>query len=313
MSSFETTHSIKKGRLGRGLGSLLGDVNTHTDQPTQTTQETPKSDYSKHEKVLSVDVAQLKANPKQPRRHFDAEKLNELSASIKEQGIIQPILARKTEELGIFEIIAGERRWRAAQLAGLSQVPVVLRSADDKSTLELGLIENIQRADLGPLEEAEAYHQLSVEHDMTQADIAQKVGKERATIANSMRLLDLAPEVREMLRSGTLSQGHAKVLLAVEGDQQIAFAKEVIRKKLSVRATERLISAKPATAANNSNGKVLDKDVAEKLVTRLADDLQKVLGTKVTIDYENQKGKLSLYFYSDEELNRLLLRLKRDK
>jgi len=310
MSNLDTTHGIKKARLGRGLGSLLGDVTSQqvNTQPVSTQND---GEYSKGEKILTIDVAQLKANPNQPRRHFDAEKLNELSASIKEQGIIQPILARKTAELGIFEIVAGERRWRAAQLAGLKQVPVVVRTVDDKATLEWGLIENIQRADLGPLEEAEAYLQLSTEHKMTQAEIAQKVGKERATISNSMRLLELIPDVRDMLRKGDLSVGHAKVLLAAQGDQQLAFAKEVIRKKLSVRATEKLLSAKPVE--EKPLGKVLDKEVADKLVIRLAEDLQKVLGTKVTIDYENQKGKLSLYFYSDEELNRLLLRLKRDK
>jgi ParB family chromosome partitioning protein len=240
----QNTHGLgskKKAGLGRGLGSLLGDLET-------TPKERPEAPAESN-RVILAEVTQLHGNPGQPRRHFDAEKLKELAASIKEKGIIQPILVRKTKDKNLYEIIAGERRWRAAQLAGLHEVPILIKDSDDRTTLELALIENIQRADLGPLEEAEAYQRLASEHHMTQSEIAQKVGKDRTTVANSLRLLELAREVKELLMSGALSVGHAKVLLSLPSQaDQISVAREVAHKKLSVRATEKLVAERLSPA-----------------------------------------------------------------
>lgn len=301
----------KKSGLGRGLGSLLGEIENTKANMGQPVAQVEDQKLPDHSRVILMDVAQLHGNPSQPRRVFDAEKLKELAASIKEKGIIQPILARRTGDKINFEIIAGERRWRAAQLAGLSEVPVIIKDTDDKTTLEIALIENIQRADLSPLEEAEAYQRLANEHNMTQSEIAQKVGKERATVANAIRLLELPNEIKEMLKSNSLSVGHAKVLLSMQNSaEQVTIAKEVISKKLSVRATEKLVAQRLLPEKLLEASATPDEGI-QRIVFRIAEDLQKSLGTKVQIDYKEQKGKLTLHFYSDEELNRLVDKLKR--
>ncbi len=306
----------KKAGLGRGLGSLLGEI--ETVRAAATTAASINSEVATPEpvsdanRILLADVTQLKGNPTQPRRNFDPEKLRELSASIKEKGIIQPILVRRTDEKNSYEIIAGERRWRAAQLAGLQEVPIIVKDSDDKTTLELALIENIQRADLGPLEEAEAYQRLASDHKMTQSEIAQKVGKDRATVANSIRLLELPSEIKELVKGGNLSVGHAKVLLSMPSHaDQISIAREVVQKKLSVRATEKLVAERlsPAQLVETEISGVKEEGI-QRIVVKIAEDLQKTLGTKVQIDYRDQKGKLTLHFYSDEELNRLVDKLK---
>jgi len=311
MEITQNAHQVnikKKAGLGRGLGSLLGEIESIKEEALQKV-ESVQNDQNR---ILLADVTQLRGNPNQPRRIFDPEKLRELSASIKEKGIIQPILVRRTDEKDGYEIIAGERRWRAAQLAGVQEVPVIIRASDDKTTLELALIENIQRSDLGPLEEAEAYQRLAAEYQMTQAEIAQKVGKDRATVANSIRLLELPGEVKELLKSSNITVGHAKVLLSVPCQaDQISIAKEVVQKKLSVRATEKLVADK-LSPTQLFEAEVTEKsEGVQRLVVRIAEDLQKSLGTKVQIDYREQKGKLTLHFYSDEELNRLVDKLKR--
>jgi ParB family transcriptional regulator, chromosome partitioning protein len=312
----QVNNQKKKSGLGRGLGSLLGEIeNTKAALQTSSQESSVASEVEKipdHLRVILMDVTQLHGNPSQPRRVFDAEKLKELAASIKEKGIISPILVRRTKDKTNFEIIAGERRWRAAQLAGLSEVPVIIKDTDDKTTLEIALIENIQRADLSPLEEAEAYQRLANEHNMTQSEIAQKVGKERATVANAIRLLELPNEIKEMLKANSLSVGHAKVLLSMPNTaEQLTVAKEVVTKKLSVRATEKLVAQKLLPAKLLEIGEPNSDEGIQRIVSRVGEDLQKFLGTKVQIDYKEQKGKLTLHFYSDEELNRLVDKLKR--
>ncbi|MEQ1876538.1 MAG: ParB/RepB/Spo0J family partition protein [Bdellovibrionia bacterium] len=302
MSSFDMNNQ-KKNRLGRGLESLLGSAIEESNSPKAET--VPAADQ-----VTWLRLDQLRRNPKQPRQVFDAEKLKELAASIKEKGILQPIVARRTES-SQFEIIAGERRWRASQLAGLEKVPVLIKDSTDQDVLELALIENLQRDDLNPIEEAEAFQRLAKDFMLTQSEIAQKVGKERATVANSMRLLELGPNVRDMLSRREISTGHAKVLLGL-GDmlRQEEFAKQVVAGQLSVRATEKLISSQKEPSLKKPALQPLNLNISEKLVSRIAEELQKTLGTKVTIDYKDKKGKLSIHFYSDEELSQVVEKLK---
>lgn len=329
--------------LGRGLGSLFADdaekvapiVESKVEEkkvqpppapvaaPTTAVEATAPSVIIKEvvrevvreekipdeNRIWMLEISKLKTNNFQPRKHFDKDKIQELSASIKEQGILQPIVARRSLTSGDFEIIAGERRWRAAQLAGLHQVPVILKDIDDQKSLELALIENIQRENLNPIEEAEAYEQLAREFSLTQAQISEKVGKDRATVANSLRLLGLAPEVKTMLIQGEITAGHAKALLViVDHDKQREVAKKIASEKLTVRAAEKLVKQA------SKNRDLADIDENEKLSQELAqlmgEDLQKALGTKVKIDYNQGIGKLTISFYSDAELNQITERIK---
>lgn len=253
-------------------------------------------------RIWQVSVDKLKANPNQPRQIFEKEALQELSNSIKEKGILQPIAARKKAD-GTFEIIAGERRWRAAQQAGLHEVPVILKESADQDALELALIENIQRRDLNPMEEAEAFSHLIETYKITQQELADKIGKDRVSIANTLRLLNLGADVRGMVSAGEISMGHAKVLLMVQDHKlQKQLAQKSTKDKLSVRALEKLV-AKSLQELDVEKEVDASARVADKLAQNLAEELQKVLGTKVQIDYAQGKGKVSLYFYSDEELN----------
>lgn len=318
--------------LGRGLGSLFGDdasekkvpraiIETKEEQASvakapeaKAAEPVAEKEVVKEEKIPEesriwmVDVAKLKTNNYQPRKYFDKEKIQELSLSIKEQGILQPIVARKSIT-GNYEIIAGERRWRAAQQAGLHEVPVILKEMDDQKSLELALIENIQRENLNPMEEAEAYEQLIREFNLTQSQVSEKVGKDRATVANSLRLLTLAPEVKNMLIQGEITAGHAKALLViVDHEKQKEVAKKIASEKLTVRAAEKLVKG----AAKNKEAKEMNEDekLSHELAQLMAEDLQKALGTKVKIDYNQGAGKLTIAFYSDAELNQITERIK---
>lgn len=342
------TNAKKPTRLGRGLGSLLGgglggmsdldaapnapaqapaapsqaaNVLQPTAAPTagarQATTAVPVIDSSRlspiaeEAQIWTIPVDRLSPNTQQPRQIFTAEGLKDLTASIKEKGILQPIVARRLSERQ-FEIIAGERRWRAAQAAGLHEVPVILKKVTEQDSLEFAIIENIQRENLNPMEEADAFEHLMHEYGLTQQEVADKLGKERSSVANTLRLLALAPEVKALVRSNDLSAGHAKVLLGVEGVQsQIEVAKEVVSQKLSVRATEKLVAkAKAARRASASGSTALNLDVPQRLVEGLSTELQKLLGTKVTIDYADSKGKLSIHFYSDDQLTQVVEKLR---
>lgn len=265
-------------------------------------------------RIWTVPVEKLAPNTQQPRQVFEDAALKELSASIKEKGILQPITARRLGE-NSFEIIAGERRWRAAQMAGLKEVPVILKSVSEQDSLELAILENIQRADLNPIEEAEAYDLLMKTYDLTQGQVADRLGKERSSVANALRLMALPPEVKLMIGGGELSSGHAKVLLGLESmSDQISLAKEVIREKLSVRALEKRVAEKKSYAAGATAGTrapMAALDVSSKLVEALAGELQKLIGTRVVIDYADRRGKLSVYFHSDEQLTEVVERMRR--
>jgi len=309
----------KKQRLGRGLGSLFGEslqetktenfetVASPESEPTGPLKEaSPGSILNEQQRIWNVSIDKVHPNQHQPRREFEPVALKELSLSIKEKGILQPITVRRKDSAN-FEIIAGERRWRAAQQAGLHEVPVIIRVSDDQDSFELAIIENVQRADLNAIEEAEAYDQLMQKYLLTQQEISQKVGKERATIANSLRLLALPSVIKQMLKQNQISSGHAKVLLSLEdSQQQISIAKVVISEKLSVRATEKLVSQskyRSQSLRTTSSDKMAKLDISKKLAQAVSEDLQKLLGTKVAIDYAEGKGKISISFYSDEQFN----------
>ncbi len=253
--------------------------------------------------VRRVALGRVTPCPFQPRKDFAPEALRELADSIKEQGILQPLVVRARNEH--YEIIAGERRWRAAQLAGLTEVPIILREADDRAVLELALIENLQRENLNPIEEALGYSQLIEAFHLTQELAAQKVGKSRAAVANALRLLKLAPELQTLVRDGRLSVGHAKVILGLvtASEQKLAVA-NVLKESLSVRQTEELVTRlqQPKTTANGKPASV-PRDVH---VADLENKLKQRLGTKVTLRYRAGKGSLDIRFFSDEELERIL-------
>jgi ParB family chromosome partitioning protein len=331
MPDVQSQHK-NKSRLGRGLGSLLGgaDLSEAPAAPPTATARPPGQTASsaavaaptmtstaapidEQAQIWQIAIDRLVANTQQPRQHFAADALKDLTASIKEKGILQPITARRRDDR-TFEIIAGERRWRAAQAAGLHEVPVILKKVSEQDSLELAIIENIQRADLNPMEEAEAYDRLMMDYSLTQQQVSDKVGKERATVANSLRLLVLPPEVKAMLRKSQITSGHAKVILSVEGlSRQLELAQSILNDKLSVRASEQLASKlkNAATAAvRNPAPGALNLDVSKRLVNSLSAELQKLLGTRVQIDYANSKGKIAISFYSDEELTEIVDKMR---
>ncbi len=314
------TNQKSKG-LGRGLGSLLGPTNEGAFSKTSVVNQVVEEVTAKIEanqqsepaisqgimesipegsRIWHIAIENVEPNPDQPRQVFNKEALAELANSIREKGIIQPLLVRKKED-GKFEIIAGERRWRAAQLAGLKEVPALIKTSEDQEVLELALIENIQRENLNPIEEAEAYDFLIKKYNLTQNDLAQKVGKERATITNVLRLLQLQPGVREMVSRGEISLGQAKVLLSLTDAQlQVDWAKKAKEESLSVRELEKRV----AKAKSGEVEKVEDS-VRTRAAADLAEELQKLIGSKVAIDYNAGKGRIVIHFYSDEELNQI--------
>lgn len=326
MSDIITENSNKRKGLGRGLGSLLGGqpASAHLNEAPKALAPTAASAPAKIQsmaanpqglvtegKVWQVAVDKLIPGEFQPRQNFRKEALEELAQSIKSHGILQPITVRKTAQGSKFEIIAGERRWRAAQLAGLHEVPVLIKTYSDKDSLELAIIENVQREDLDPIEEAEGYSRLAKEFQLSQQQIAEKVGRERATVANAMRLLSLPQEVKRMIQDQEIAVGHAKILLAVtDSTKLLNLARQVSRDKISVRKLEKLIQEKLKPAVATSATKAAEENVTQRLISGLCEELQKTLGTKVNIDYQNSKGKISIHFYSDDELTQIIDRLK---
>lgn len=253
-----------------------------------------------------VALDRIRPCPFQPRKDFSQEALRDLADSIKEQGIVQPLIVR--ERGGFFELIAGERRWRAAQMVGLTHVPVLVRQADDRTVLELALIENLQRENLNPIEEAQGYAQLMEEFQLTQEEASKKVGKSRAVVANSLRLLKLAPAVQAFLRDGRISVGHAKVVLGLSDAKiQQTAAERIVRDSLNVRQAEALVVRMQARAAGaGTTAATVAPKAADPHVARLEDKLRERLGTKVQLKYAQGKGSLEIAFFSDAELERVL-------
>jgi ParB family chromosome partitioning protein len=280
--------------LGRGLSALLG---TPDLEPTEALRE--------------IDIDRILPNSHQPRKNFDEDALNELADSIREHGVVQPVVVRPLED-GFFQLIAGERRWRASQRAGLYRIPAVVREAGEHAALEVALIENLQREDLNPIEEAQAYERLISDFGLTQEDVSRRVGKNRATVANMLRLLRLPAEVQQWLRENRLSTGHAKALLSLSDLNAILdSAKKIIQGNYSVRQAEMLVSRYTA------NGGVKEDPVAAETedpnVKAAIHTLEQVLGTKVTVHESGGKGKIEIHFYSFEEMNRLYEGLLRAK
>lgn len=285
--------SIKRPALGKGIGALLGDNLQEQKGPSG-------------QRFFLCPVENLRPHSQQPRKSFDDAKMGELVASIREKGIIQPLVVRQQGDH--WQIIAGERRWRAAQKAGLLEVPVVIQDVSEDSALEMALIENIQREDLNPLEEAAAYRNLMDVFTLSQEDVARRVGKDRSTVANSLRLLKLPAKARQELAGGRLTMGHARALLALEVSEDIdEAAVEVIRRKLSVRETEALVKK---IKHFQESGAVAKKKLArDPHYDRLEEELRAALGTKARISPSGRGGKLELQYSSVEELDRLLERL----
>ncbi|HEX4342284.1 MAG TPA: ParB/RepB/Spo0J family partition protein [Verrucomicrobiae bacterium] len=300
---------MAKPALGRGLGALLGgNPVVSSAAPSSIPKPSapvapPVPETDSRERVQRVPLTRIRPSALQPRKDFSAESLRELADSIKEQGIVQPLIVRPQGQL--LELIAGERRWRAAQLLGLADVPVIVRDADDRTVLELALIENLQRENLNAIEEALGYSQLVEQFNLTQEDVAAKVGKSRAVVANALRLLKLPVQIQSYVREGRLSVGHAKVILGVIGDkEQKTTAERVIKEGLNVRQTEGLIaklqsrgSARPGTSLVQPG----DPHVAD-----IESKLREVLGTKVQLRYKEGKGSIEVSFFSDAELERVL-------
>ncbi len=289
--------SEQRTNLGRGLAALFGEE----DQ-----------DYADLDKVRAskqVPVGNIHPNPKQPRRHFDAEAIRELADSIRENGVLQPIVVRRhPERPSDFEIVAGERRWRAAQLAQLHDVPVIIRELSDQQCLEIALVENVQRQDLNPLEEAAAYERLVQEFEYSQEALAVAVGKSRSHVANTLRLLTLPEGVKSLVADGQISAGHARALLASPDPE--AAAKTVLAEGMSVRQAEDLVrndSNRPKRPKGKKSGRTESKDPDTIALER---DLSALLGMKVTVDVQGEGGRLSVFYRSVEQLDDLLKRFE---
>ena len=299
---------MSKPALGRGLGALLGG-SPPLGQATTASPDSvaaPAAAPDTRERVQRVPLNQVRPSALQPRKEFSDEALRELADSIRAQGIVQPLIVR--ERAGSFELIAGERRWRAAQLLGLPEVPIIVREADDRAVLELALIENLQRENLNAIEEAVGYSQLAEQFQLTQEEIATKVGKSRAAVANATRLLKLPAPVQSLVRTGRISVGHAKVILGLadERGQQLA-AERIVKEGLNVRQTEGLI-AKLQTRAARSPGDTKTPAIVpvDSNIGRLEEKLREKFGTKVQLKYTKGKGAVEISFFSDDELQRVL-------
>lgn len=281
--------AVKKTGLGKGLAALIENV------------ETAEKDNS----ILEVDINLIEPNMGQPRKYFDSEKITELADSIKKHGLIQPLIVSKEGE--IYKIIAGERRWRASKEAGLQKLPVVIKDITPREFMELAIIENVQREDLNPLEEAEAYERLSREYNMTQDEIAESVGKSRPAIANAIRLLTLSDEVRKMIIDGSLSAGHARCIAGIkEKDAQNKVAAIVVSSSLNVRQTEEYVKKMYASKEKKKKNKEVKDEVYSVEIKYIENSLRDIFNTKVTLKEENNKGKIEIEYYSSNERERIL-------
>ena len=275
--------STKKRGLGKGLSALISDDFSNIQR-----------DSSK-DSILNINIKDIIPNKNQPRTDFDDDSLKELAKSIELYGLIQPILVREVK--GKYEIVAGERRWRACKLAGLKEIPGIIKDMGQEESAKIALIENIQREDLNPVEEAQAYKKLMEEFKLTQEELSLQIGKSRSYISNSIRILNLDNKVLDHISSGELSQGHGKAILSIKDkEEQIKIAKEILNKKLNVRDTESL--------TRNKNN--MEKDLEDSYIISIEEQLMRALGTKVNLLQGEKKGKIEIEYYGDEDLERLL-------
>src|SRR3989454_6428080 len=281
--------------LGKGLGALIGTPSAATRADTGESGD----------RVHQINLANIVPSALQPRKNFAREALQELIDSIRQHGIIQPLIVR--EAGARFELIAGERRWRAAQEIGLTEVPAIIRRANDLEVLEISLIENLQRADLNPIEEAQGYARLANEFGMREEDIALKVGRSRAAVANAMRLLDLHPQVQIWLAQNLLSVGHAKVLLALKlPEEQLLVAETVLRRSATVRATERLVARQLGNVRTRRRRRISSATASSAAVEDLQSRLQQHLGTHVVVHHAEKRGRIEIEYYGNDDLQRIL-------
>lgn len=295
----------KKSGLGKGLDALIPAGNKRTVEKKNSEPVIIEKVVEK-KGVETLKITEVEPNREQPRKNFNEDALLELSDSIKQYGVIQPLIVQKKADH--YEIIAGERRWRAAKMAGIKEIPVIIKDYSDQQVMEISLIENIQREDLNPIEEAMAYKNLMEEFHLKQDEIAEKVSKSRTTVTNSMRLLKLDKRVQQMMIDDMISAGHARTLITIEDpDAQYNIATKIFDEKLSVRETEKLVKLlqKPEVKKEKIEkvNSFIYKDIEEKM--------KAILGTKVTVDHKsNNKGKISIEYYSNEELERILYLLE---
>lgn len=311
----ENKKTKKPRGLGKGLNALFENAaikeesfeSGFDEEIEKIKSETEKIDPSK---VIMLKHRDIEPNPEQPRKHFDEEKLAALADSLRVHGMVQPILVKKSEN-GMYVIIAGERRWRAAKLAGLKEVPCIIRDYDRQELMEIALIENLQREDLNPIEEAEGYRRLMDAFSLTQEQISERVGKSRSAVANSLRLNNLKDEVKALVTGGELSQGHARTLLALDNPEfQQTAAEKIIKDGLNVRQTEKLV------AQINKSGGIFEKEKPapdlsmKKYYEDVESSLSKKFGTKVKIQPGKNKSKIEIEYYTKEDLERLLFELR---
>lgn len=292
----------KKGLGARGLG-INALINTELEDMNRKPTE---------DAVVELSLDMIEPNRKQPRKYFDETALEELAASLKTYGMIQPVVVKKNGDY--YELIAGERRWRAAKIAGLKKIPVVIKNWEASEAFEAALVENLQREDLNPIEEADSYARLQDEFSMSQEQIAQRVGKSRSTITNALRLLQLDPRVRNFVLENKLAGGHARTLLAItDGDLQFELAEQVIEEGLSVRAVEALVKKLQQGEAKPAEKEEKASKETETAYRAIEDDLKSIFSTKVKLKPmgKRNKGKIEIEYYSEEDLERLLALLKR--
>ena len=294
--------ATKKAGLGKGLDSLI----TNKVAPTKPAETTAQKDEKVIEGIL-MDIKKVEPNREQPRKNFDEDALLELSESIKQFGVLQPLLVQ--DKKGYYEIIAGERRWRAAKLAGLKEVPVIIKDLTEQEVVEIALIENIQRENLNPIEEAIAYKRLLTEFNLKQDEVAERVSKSRTAVTNSMRLLKLNEKVQQMVIDDMLSTGHARALLGIEDqEKQYQTAQKIFDEKLSVRETEKLVKKiQQEKEEDNSKKEVKIDPKMAAILGDLEETMKMILGTKVAINQkDDKKGKIEIEYYSMDELDRII-------
>lgn len=293
----QRTKSMKKG-LGKGLDSLIPKI----DEEDLNISSKKKSEQDKNKGIIEIKLTDIEPNRTQPRKNFNEDALVELSDSIKQYGIIQPLVVQKKGDY--YEIIAGERRWRAAKIAGLKKVPVIIKDYSDQEIVEIALIENIQREDLNPIEEALAYKRLLTEYNLKQDQVAERVAKSRTAVTNSMRLLKLSDEVQQMLIEDLISSGHARALLAIEDKNlQLQLATKIMDEKLSVRETESLVKS----TLNPKKKKEVEIIENAFVYEDIENKIKEIVGSKVKVNHKkNGKGKIEIEYYSNTDLERLL-------
>lgn len=293
------TAKTKKSGLGKGLSALFDDADTVIDDII--------SDSVQNDGIKYISLVDIEPNKSQPRKAFDEDKLNALSESIQEHGVVSPVLVTPTKG-GMYKIVAGERRWRASKLAGLKEIPCIIREFTELEMSELALVENLQREDLNPIEEAEGYKYLMDKFSLTQDEVAKRIGKSRSAVANTLRLNGLSDKVKDYIGGGQLSSGHARALATLSKEQQDALADKIITSGLNVRQTEALVKSvqngKPTVIKKSEN------PLTKKYYKKVESDLSSRFGTKVKISEGAKKGKIEIEYYSKDDLERILFELK---